>query len=119
MLLLDANLMAGGWGYIIRDWDGNVFAAGQGQIDHLLDAFQAEIIACVRGVQRAIELGIGNVVIVEIDALRVQQAAMSENGDDSAIGGLVRVLVFLLEGNFISVKLDFVPRTCNKVAMSL
>ncbi|TVU23480.1 hypothetical protein EJB05_25849, partial [Eragrostis curvula] len=53
---------AGGWGFIIRDCDGDVVHAGRGRVDSLLDAFRAEVIACLQGVQMAIDLGISSVV---------------------------------------------------------
>jgi len=67
---------AGGWGYIIRDWAGNVISAGRDHLPHLLDAFQAEVVASMQGIQAAIDLGISRVVI-ETDSLLVQQAVTS------------------------------------------
>lgn len=38
-----------GWGFIIRDSEGDAVLAGSGRIGHhLLDAFQAEVIACLQ-----------------------------------------------------------------------
>ncbi|KAL6631055.1 hypothetical protein ACP70R_028395 [Stipagrostis hirtigluma subsp. patula] len=48
----------GGWGYVIRDEDGDVISAARGRIDSLSDAFHAEIVACLHGVQGAIDLGL-------------------------------------------------------------
>ena len=67
---------AGGWGYIIRDWAGNVISAGRDHLPHLLDAFQAEVVASMQGIQAAIDLGISRVVI-KTDSLLVQQAVTS------------------------------------------
>jgi hypothetical protein len=41
-------------------------------VNHLLGAFQAEIISCLHGIQEAIMLGISN-LILETDALQVKQ----------------------------------------------
>jgi hypothetical protein len=37
----------GGWGFLIRDSDGDVVLSGWGRVNHLLNAFQAEAIACL------------------------------------------------------------------------
>ena len=59
--------------------------AGKGKIDHLLNAFHAELIACLQGIQMAADLGIGR-LIVETDANMVVQAITSEAFDDTAVG---------------------------------
>jgi ribonuclease HI len=41
----------GGWGYVIRNHDGQVVKAGAGKSTHLLDAFHSEVLACKAGVQ--------------------------------------------------------------------
>lgn len=41
----------GGWGYVIRDADGDVVSTGRGRLNHVLDSFQAEVIACLQGVR--------------------------------------------------------------------
>jgi hypothetical protein len=46
------NEKAGSWGLLIRDNDGDVVQAGRGKINNLLSAFQAELIACLHGVQK-------------------------------------------------------------------
>lgn len=48
--------MSGSWGFIVRDSDGDVVLAGSGRVNHLLSAFQAELIACLHGLQVAIML---------------------------------------------------------------
>lgn len=75
----------GAWGFVIRDSDGDVVSAGIGKVEHLL-AFQAELISCLQGVQEAVRLGIGNLVL-ETDALQVRQALYSNDFDASAAGG--------------------------------
>lgn len=104
--------------YIIRDSDGDVVQAGRGRINHLMDSFQGEIVACLQGVKAAIELGI-SYAIIEIDALLVQQAATSEAYNMSTIGGLIKELKELCRLNLFSFSFQFKPRECNRVARAL
>ncbi|RLM65074.1 hypothetical protein C2845_PM16G01240 [Panicum miliaceum] len=62
-----ASTGKGGWGFVIRDDQGDVVKAGAGHCQHLLDAFHAEMIACLMGIRAAIALGISN-EIVETDS---------------------------------------------------
>jgi hypothetical protein len=39
---------SGGWGFVIKDADGDMVTAGWGRVDFLIGAFQAEVIACVQ-----------------------------------------------------------------------
>jgi hypothetical protein len=59
--------------FFIRDSDGDVVLAGCGRVDHLMNAMQAETVACLQGVQVASNLGIGH-LILETDAMKVKQA---------------------------------------------
>jgi len=54
---------AGSWGFLIRDRDGDVVMAGRGKINNLLNAFQAELVACLQGVQTTVDLGIGQIIL--------------------------------------------------------
>ena len=56
----------GGWGFVIRDCDGQVIKAWAGKCSHLLDALHAELLACLAGVRAAGELGISKVWLVWI-----------------------------------------------------
>ncbi|KAF8769088.1 hypothetical protein HU200_006942 [Digitaria exilis] len=105
----------GGWGYVIRDADGDVVSAGRGRLNHVLDSFQAEVIACLQGIQGAAELGAG-CAIVETDALQVVQAFSSTDYDLTTAGSLISEMRFAARVNFRSVNFAFVPRSCNKVA---
>ena len=58
----------GGWGFVIRDCDGQVIKAWAGKCSHLLDALHAELLACLAGVRAAGELGISK-VIIETDSM--------------------------------------------------
>jgi len=63
----------GGWGFVLRDNDGQVISAGYGKLENVLDPHHAEIIACLQAVQRAAELGLQNLVL-EPEETRVVQA---------------------------------------------
>lgn len=114
----DATNLLGEWGFIIRDNDGDAVNMGRGRIDHMLEAYQAEVIVSIHGVKMAINLGIRNVEI-ETGALRVVNAVNAPKNDNSVAEGLLMDLWELLYENFISVKFNFVPRTCNEVAHEL
>lgn len=105
----------GGWGCVLRDQDGDVVMACCGRIEALLNPLQGELIACIQGVQAAIEVGVGHVV-VESDAVAVVQAVYSSAYDLSAVTHLVAELRSLLSMNFISWVVQQSPRSCNRVA---
>jgi hypothetical protein len=69
----------GGWGCIIRDEEGDLISAGRGKLLHALDSFQAEVVACLQGLQAAIDLGVTR-VHMETDAIQVQQNSVEELG---------------------------------------
>lgn len=98
---------SGGWGFLIRDSDGDVVLNGWGRVNHLLSAGHAETIACLQGVQAAISLGIGR-LILETDALNVKLALSAEDQDRSVIGGLIEELKFIVATNFISFECVYV-----------
>ena len=105
----------GGWGFFIRDCDGDVVLCGWGRVNHLLSAFQAEAIACLQGIQAACTLGIGR-LIVETDALKVKQALSSDDTDLSVAGGIIEELRFIISTSFSSFECVYIPRNCNKAA---
>lgn len=49
---------SGSWGALIRDSDGDLVLSGGGRMDHVLGPFHAELIACLQGIQMALNLGI-------------------------------------------------------------
>jgi ribonuclease HI len=57
-------------------------------VDFLLDAFQAKVIACVHGMQAAINLGITE-IIVETDVALVKQAICAGDFTHSLMGSLL------------------------------
>jgi hypothetical protein len=46
--------------------DGEVVHAAAGRIDSVVDALQAEVLACTAGVKAAVEHGMGRVIIETI-----------------------------------------------------
>lgn len=75
----------GGWGFIIRDEDGDMISAGRGRLSHILDPFQAEVVACLQGLQAAIDLAISRVHL-DTDPVQVKQAVESQRWDLMAGG---------------------------------
>ena len=51
----------GGWGFILRDDQGRVVSSGAGREDFLLDAFQAELLGCLAGLQEVARMGISHI----------------------------------------------------------
>ena len=82
------------------------------------EAFHAEVIACLQGIQRAADLGVQR-VILETDASMVAQAVKSTDYDRSSAGGLIWEMKDLLASNFASFVVNHIPRSCNLVADSL
>ena len=67
---------------------GDVVITGRGRVDHLLNAFHDELVACLRGIQTGVDLGIGH-LIVETDAKLVVQAVSTNDFDNAIVGLLV------------------------------
>lgn len=67
---------AGGWGFVVRDCEGNFLEGGAGSFSGVASALQAETLAVMRSLQRASELGMTRIV-VETDAATVERAHMS------------------------------------------
>ena len=78
-----ASERTGGWSFVIREWDGGVISAGYGKLENVGEAFHAEIISCLQGIQRAADLGMQR-MILETDASMVAQATKSTDYDRSS-----------------------------------
>ena len=89
---------------------GNMVCAGRGIVEFLPNAFRAEMIGCIQGLQAAINVGITN-LILETNARLVQQAI--NHGD------YLEELDSLVSSNFNSFVCLAIPRDCNKVAHEL
>lgn len=112
------NSSSGSWGFLIRDGEGDVIVTGRGKVDHLLNAFHAELVACLQGIQTAVDLGIGH-LIVETDAKMVAQAVSTNDFDDAAMGLLVSEIKNLVSSCFISFECVFKSWECNQAAHEL
>jgi ribonuclease HI len=110
--------MAGSWGFLIRDSDGDLVLVGRGRVDNLLSAFQSVLIACLQGLQSAADLGIGQ-LILETDAQEVVSALNSTVYDDSVLGHLIEEIKFQARLNFTSFVCIHVSRSCNQAAHEL
>ena len=80
--------------------------------------FQSEVEACPVGVMLAGERGFGR-IIVETDSLVLKQALETSSLRLAATGGLICEIQCLLASNFSDFCIEYVPRSCNKVACAL
>ena len=108
-----AENISGSQGFLIRDHDGDVV-----RLNHVLSAFQAELISCLQGVQAAANLGVGK-LILETDAQMVQQSMRSDIFDAMPEGALVEELKFLARVKFIDFVCNFQSRVGNRAAHAL
>jgi ribonuclease HI len=105
----------GGWGFVARDATGVVLGSGAGHIQHASSAIVSEAAACGEALMATVQWGMGN-IILETNALNLVKALTSTNYDLAPEGIIYRDLRSFLYLNFVSVKVVFVPRSCNKVA---
>jgi ribonuclease HI len=109
---------SGGWGFIIRDSDGDTICSGAGRIPHAQDALQTEAVACIQAMQVAEEQGMID-INVETDALLLVQAIHSIESDIAPNGVLFREIKALASLNFRHFSISYCPRACNLVAGAL
>jgi ribonuclease HI len=64
------------WGFLVCDWDGDVVLTKRGKINHLLSAFQAEMEACLQGVQAAISIEAGNLILESDSLIAVRRSTL-------------------------------------------
>ena len=81
----------------------------------MLSAFHVELIACLQGIQVATNLGIGN-LILETDAINVQQAILSRSYDVRPEGVLIEEIKAMAMLNFSNFECKFLGRTGNRAA---
>lgn len=112
--------MTGSWGFLIRDNDGDVVIIGRRKVDHhhLLNPFHAELIACLQGMQVAVNMGIGH-LILEIDVQEVVLAFNMESYSDSVAGHLVDEMKFIGTLSFLIFVYVHSNRDCNQAAHEL
>ena len=90
----------GGWGFCIRDHDGDVRGAGMGQLQNLADTLHAETISCLKAIEFAADAGMGR-VILETDATVLKTALQTSEFDLARRGVLFREAKYLLILRFI------------------
>jgi hypothetical protein len=100
----------GGWGCIVRDSDGDV----------MIETLEDEVIACLQGVQAAIDVGIGHVA--ETDAPMVTphgQFILMNSIRVQFIPTVTWELKNLQVDNFLKFRVQYQPRSCNRVVRAL
>lgn len=85
--VFDSSRMSGGWGYVVRNDQGEVVTAGAGREDFLLNAFHSELLGCLAGLKQAANLGIASVYWK--DATLVLLAMEDDDHRLSAMGGVI------------------------------
>jgi hypothetical protein len=85
-----------------------------GKIPSVMDAFQAETIACLQGVQATIDIGARQIVL-ETDVMLIQQAITSKDYALAPSHILISEIQELASMNFITFNVNVVPRICNRV----
>ncbi|KAK3125911.1 hypothetical protein QOZ80_7BG0611280 [Eleusine coracana subsp. coracana] len=110
--------MDGGWGFVVRDHEGQVVGSGAGRLDNCADAMHAEAMAALQALVYASEAGMMRVEL-EVDSVNVQAALTTRSYDLSSVGMIIRDAKFLMFSEFNTVKVIFQPRSCNTVADSL
>jgi ribonuclease HI len=77
-----------------------------------------ETIACLQGVQAAIDIGARQIVL-ETDAMLIQQAITSKDYASAPSGILIYEIQELASLNFMTFNVNVVPRIYNRVAHAL
>jgi hypothetical protein len=91
---------SGGWGFVIRDADGQVIRAGAGREEFLQNVFHS--------------MGAGR-TILETDATMVRSALEGDDFRLSSMRGIITEIKHLLDVP-VSCKISVCSRVCNKVA---
>lgn len=95
------NELAGGWGYVNRYADAHVIQAGTGNSSRLQDAFHAEVLATVKGVEAAAHRGMAHIHL-ESDLVMLVQALKEGNLQYAVTGVLVLEAKKIIASAFIS-----------------
>jgi hypothetical protein len=98
----------GGWGFTIRNTEGNLIAAGAGNLEYVSDALHAEAQAMLHAAIIASQMG-----------CLLKQAVTTDAYNLSSLASMFREIKFHLRVGFNDVKVVFCPRACNGAAHSL
>ncbi|RLN12510.1 hypothetical protein C2845_PM09G04910 [Panicum miliaceum] len=59
----DQNTRTGGWGFVVRDSKGEVLLAGAGKFMRAAWAIQTEVVAALKAIQQAAQLGMTHIIL--------------------------------------------------------
>ena len=111
------ELSATGVGVVIRNGDGQVMAAMASRGPAVMDSEEAEVLACRRALEFAIDAGFADLV-VEGDNSNVLRSIISAQPDWSRLGNIYDDVRYLAAGlRFVEFKC--IRRSANGVAHSL
>jgi len=95
-----------------------VVMAGAGAVDPLMNAYHAETLACIKGLEQASVLGLEH-IILETDAEVVVNAVKNQLFDRSPLGMMLREIRARILYDFNECTSSQCPRACNEVAHTL
>ena len=114
----DPNKRIGGYGFVVRNMNGEVLVAGAGNISYASSALHTKAIAAYKSVLHAAQLGMSR-IILETDSIVHANALKSPNLDRSIIGALIVQIRDIMQTEFSFCDVSFCNRSCNKVADAL
>jgi ribonuclease HI len=119
---IDGNLSSenhsGGWGFIIRDSNGEPRGAGVGHIPQAYYVLQAEGLACLSSLRWTHSWGMIKIQM-EIGSQLLFQAIGGNSQDLAVNGHLFREIKYLARLNFSIFDINYCPWACNSVADAL
>jgi hypothetical protein len=116
-LLTEKGMMGDGVLYsaMIR---GRAVISGARREDYLLDAFHAELLGCLAGLQEVAKLGIPHISL-EVDAALVKEAIQTDDYRLAPSGGVITEIKQFLGAEFRSCNVLVCKRECNRVAHAI
>ena len=108
----------GAWGFIARDETSNFLAAAAGKMNHVISALHAEVIASMRAIEGATDLG-AQCISFELDCLTMISALKGRGYDATELGVLFREARSLCHASFVFFEFMFCPQNYNHVAHAL
>jgi ribonuclease HI len=109
---------SGGWGFVIRNTNGDAMAAGAGSLPYSFDSLHYESASCREGIQWSSFWGMSK-IRVETDSQTLVQAINSDAHDLFVNGHLFREIKFHGRLYFASFSVKICPRDCNRIADAL
>uniref|UniRef100_A0A8I6XAV8 RNase H type-1 domain-containing protein n=1 Tax=Hordeum vulgare subsp. vulgare TaxID=112509 RepID=A0A8I6XAV8_HORVV len=109
---------SGGWGFVVRNSNGEAVGVAVGRLDHAQDALHTEADACSRALHLVQECGISRIQI-ESDSQLLVQTLNNEGNEMGQCGVLIKEIKESIFLNFFCFNISFCPRTCNRVADGL